>query len=139
MTIVRRWKLMFLIVLPLVAGGCGGQAGPGWLAPSVVPGMLRTTLTPAETEIVLLESFPVQVRLVVEGELPNPCARLGWAVMPGDDQGRIEVALYADEPTGTACIQVLSPYTETIPLGSFERGSYGVFVNGQPLEEFVLP
>jgi hypothetical protein len=101
--------------------------------------MVRSALTPAETDILLLESFPVQVRLFLAGDLPNPCARLGWTVTPGDDQGRIEVRLYADQPTDKACIQVLAPYAETIPLGSFERGSYGVFVNGQAVEEFVLP
>jgi hypothetical protein len=136
---VHRGLVTLAFAIPLLGAGCGGQTGPGSLAPSVEPGVVRTELTPARTDLLLLETFPVQVRLSVAGELPNPCARLGWSVSPGDDQGRIEVAFYADQPTGTACIQVLAPYAETIPLGSFERGSYGVFVNGQPVEEFVLP
>jgi hypothetical protein len=139
MTNAQGWLLTLTFAIPLLGAGCGTQPGLGALAPSVEPGMLRSAVTPAQTEILLLETFPVQVRLSVAGELPNPCARLGWSVSPGDDQGRIEVALFADQPTGTACIQVLAPYAETIPLGSFERGSYGVFVNGQPVEEFVLP
>jgi hypothetical protein len=139
MTYVRRWITTFALALPLLGAGCGVQAGPRVLPPSVEPGMLRAAVTPAQTEILLLETFPVQVRLSVAGDLPNPCAHLGWSVSPGDDQGRIEVALYADQPAGEACIQLLAPYAETIPLGTFESGSYGVFVNGQQVEEFVLP
>ena len=135
----HRWLVALGLALPLLVGGCGGQPGPTSLAPTVEPGMVRAELTPVETDLLLLESFPVQVRLFVAGDLPNPCARLGWAVKPGDDQGRIEVALYTDQPTGTACVQVLASYAETIPIGSFERGSFAVFVNGQQVEEFVLP
>lgn len=130
------------MLLPLILmslAGCAGPVGPEALAPSLEPGMLRAPITPATAEVLLLESFPVQVRLEITGELPNPCGRLGWAVAPGDDQGRIEVALYADEPTDMACIQVTAPYAESIPLGAFERGSYAVFVNGEQVAEFVLP
>lgn len=139
MTNLGRRLMTLALALPLLAAGCGLQAGHGISVPTVEPGMLRTAVTPTQTEILLLETFPVQVRLSVVGELPNPCARLGWSVSPGDDQGRIEVVVYADQPTGTACVQVLAPYAETIPLGTFESGSYGVFVNGQQVQEFVLP
>jgi hypothetical protein len=136
---VRRYLVLLLLVILPAVGGCVGQVGPGALAPSLEPGMQRVLVTPAAAEVLLLESFPVQVKLEISGELPNPCARLGWSVMPGDDQGRIQVALYVDEPTEAACIQVVAPYSQSIPLGSFERGSYGVFVNGQQVGEFVLP
>jgi len=134
----KRW-MMLGFALALGAAGCSGQPGPDSLAPSAEPGVLRTEVTPALTGLLLLETFPVQVQLLVEGELPNPCSRLGWYVKPGDDQGRIEVALYADEPTETACVQVVAPYSEVIPMGAFERGSYGIFLNGELVEEFVLP
>ena len=134
----KRWMVLGF-VLTLVAAGCSGQPGPADLAPSPEPGVVRTEVTPAVTDIVLLESFPVQVRLIVQGELPNPCSRLGWYVKPGDDQGRIEVALYADQTTDAACIQVVVEYSEPIAIGAFEHGSFVVFVNGQLVEEFTLP
>jgi hypothetical protein len=134
----KRWRMLGL-VLALVAAGCSGQPGPGSLAPSPEPGVVRTEVTPAVTDIVFLETFPVQVRLIVEGELPNPCSHLGWYVKPGVDQGRIEIALYADQTSDAACIQVVASYSEPIPIGAFERGSFGVFVNGQLVEEFTLP
>ena len=136
---LRCWWSLLLLAIPLAVTGCGVQVDPGALAPSVEPGMQRALVTPATAEVLLLESFPVQVRLEITGELPNPCSRLGWAVTPGDDQGRIQVALFVDEPTEAACIQVVAPYAESIPLGAFERGSYAVFLNGQQVGEFVLP
>jgi hypothetical protein len=136
---VRRWVLIVAVGFPLIATACVGQPGPAALAPSAEPGIVRTAVTPAVTDIVLLETFPVQVRLVVEGELPNPCSRLGWYVKPGDDQGRIEVALYADQATDAACIQTVVPFSEIIPIGAFEQGTFVVLVNDQQLEEFTLP
>lgn len=135
----RHWLPLLVLAIPLAATGCGGQVDLGALGPSVEPGMLRVLVTPAAAKTMLLESFPVQVRLEITGELPNPCSRLGWSVTPGDDQGRIQVTLYADEPTETACIQVVAPYAESIPLGAFERGSYAVFVNGLQVGRFSLP
>lgn len=136
---VPHWLSILVVALPLMAAGCSGQPSAASLAPSPEPGVVRAEVMPAATEIILLETLPVQVRLKVEGELPNPCSHLGWYVKPGDDQGRIEVALYADEPTETACIQVVASYSEVIPIGAFERGSYAVFLNDQKVEEFVLP
>lgn len=121
------------------AAACGGKPGAVDLAPTPEPGFDRSYLTPAVTDIVMLESAPEEVRLVVQGELPNPCARLGWYVRPGDDQGRVEVALYADQRSDAMCAQVIQPYSETILLGTFERGSYLVVVNDQPVETFTLP
>ena len=135
----RRWLSLLVLAIPLAASGCAGQVNPGALGPSVEPGTQRVLVTPAAAKTLLLESFPVQVRLEITGELANACSRLGWAVTPGDDQGRIQVTLYLDEPTETACAQVVAPYAESIPLGAFERGSYAVFVNGLQVGEFVLP
>ncbi len=62
----KRW-MMLGFVLALVAAGCSGQPGPAALAPSPEPGVVRTEVTPAVTDIVFLETYPVQVRLIVAG------------------------------------------------------------------------
>src|SRR3972149_6513145 len=33
-----------------------------------------------EVELVMMESFPVQVRLILRGSLPNPCSSFAWEV-----------------------------------------------------------
>lgn len=139
MTTGRHVVLLLLFVLALASGACAGQVDPAAQAPSVQPGMQRQSISPATAEVLLAESFPVQVRLEVTGELPDACGTLGWVVPAGDDQGRIQVLLYVDRPTDTACIQVVTPYAASIPLGTFERGSYAVFVNGTLVADFVLP
>jgi hypothetical protein len=134
-----RWLPVLAIVLILIAAACGLRPGPASLASTPEPGFKRSYITPAATELILSETSPVQAQLVVEGELSDPCSRLGWYVKPGDDQGRIELALYADQPVDTVCTQAAAPYSEIIPLGTFGRGSYGVFLNDELVQEFVLP
>jgi hypothetical protein len=131
--------LLAILALGLASAACVGQVDPAAQAPSLEPGFERFPIAPAAAEVLLAESFPVQVRLEVRGELPDACGTLGWAVAPGEDQGRIQVALYVDRPTAGACIQVVTPFTASIPLGTFERGSYAVFVNGEQVDDFVLP
>lgn len=135
----RRALLVVITSLALASAACVGQVDPAAQAPSPEPGVERFPVAPQAAEVLLAESFPVQVRLEVTGELPDPCGTLGWAVAPGDDQGRIQVALYVDRPTTAACVQVVAPFAATIPLGTFERGSYAVFVNGTQVADFVLP
>jgi len=139
MTTGRHVMLMVYSALALACGACAGQVDPAAQAPSVEPGVERFSVAPDTAEVLLAESFPVQVRLEVTGELPDPCGTLGWVVPPGDDQGRIQVSLFMDRPTDAACIQVVTPFAASIPLGTFERGSYAVFVNGTLVADFVLP
>ena len=134
-----RWLPWVAVVLILIAASCGLQPTTASLAPTPEPGFERSYVTPAATDLILLESFPVQVQLAVEGELPDPCSRLGWYVKPGEDQGRIEVVLYADRDIAAACVEVVAPYSHVIPVGAFGRGSYGIFLNDELVEEFVLP
>jgi len=79
-------------------------------------------------DLILAESSPVQVSVLVEGFLPTPCHTLGWGLSGGEDGLYLDLYALAD-PTA-ACAQVLEPFTEIIDLGAFEAGSYVVFVNG---------
>ncbi len=81
------------------------------------------------TEIVLLESFPVQARLVVRGSLPTPCHEPGWVVE--DRGGVVEVTLWSETDPVVNCIQVLEPVELSIPLGSFESAAIAVLLNGE--------
>lgn len=91
-----------------------------------------------QVELVMLESFPVQVRLILHGSLPNPCSKFGWQVKEPDAEGRIQVQAYSLQETDLACIQVLQPMQETIPLGAFTTGSFSVWLNGEQVAEFEL-
>jgi hypothetical protein len=81
-------------------------------------------------DLVLAESYPVQVSAVIEGYLPTPCHTLGWALTESEDGLYLDLYSVAD-PTG-ACAQVLEPFSEVVDLGSFKTGSYVLYVNGEP-------
>jgi hypothetical protein len=90
------------------------------------------------TEIILLESYPVQVRLNVVGNLPTPCHELEWDIAPPDGEGRIAVEIYSITKVGDTCIQVLEPFDVQIPVGDFTEGSFSVWLNGEMIGEFDL-
>jgi hypothetical protein len=80
------------------------------------------------TDLLYLESFPVQVRLVVRGALPTPCHEPAWDVRQGADG--IDVTLWSTIEPGAICIDVLEPVEVSIPLGSFESADMPVTLNG---------
>lgn len=91
------------------------------------------------SEIVQLESFPVQVKLVLSGDLPTPCNHLRVVVSPPDANNEIQVAVYSVIDPETMCTQVLAPFDATIPIGNFISGSYRVIVNGEAVGMIDLP
>ena len=137
-------RVFALAVLVAIFVGACGQADdadpvPTTVGPtSTVPDEPGTTLPNGivgpvfvdSTEILYLESFPVQVRLAVRGSLPTPCHELQWSV---EDLGwSIEVTMWSVILLGQDCAQVLEPFEESIPLGSYESASIPVVLNGEP-------
>ena len=91
------------------------------------------------SRILLLETFPVQVMLELEGFLPTPCHKLQVEVAEPDGKNHILVEVYSLTDPSMECIQVLKDLTESVPLGAFEIGSYTVLLNGERVGEFNLP
>ena len=82
-------------------------------------------------ELLLLESFPVQVHVQVSGNLPTPCHQLE-PVNIRYTENRFEIAVNVIQlQTLIACIQVLEPFQVTIPLNVYglPAGYYDVQVN----------
>jgi len=100
------------------------------------PEQLRGPVFIDQAELLIRESFPIQVDLHLRGSLPTPCATLRWMVGEPDEQGRIEVEAYSSQDAGLACIQVLQEFEQNIPLGAYSTGSYSVWLNGERIGEF---
>lgn len=81
-------------------------------------------------EILLLESWPVQVKAVIRGSLPTPCHTLAWNLGEPDADGRIVLAVFSTVDMDQVCTQVLDPFERTVDLGSFTSGAYVLVVNG---------
>ncbi|MGW8251179.1 MAG: hypothetical protein ACWGO1_11095 [Anaerolineales bacterium] len=100
--------------------------------------MIRGTLSVGESEIILMESYPVQVSLKVSGMLPTPCHMPRAEATGPDENNEIHVEMWTLTDPDAVCIQVLQPFETNIPLGSYETGSYTVFLNGKQVGEFSL-
>ena len=87
-------------------------------------------------EILVMESYPVQIMLVLSGSLPTPCNQLRVVANPPDEQNRIQVEVYSVVDPAQLCIQVMDPFDANVGLESFPAGRYSVWVNGEMAGEF---
>ncbi len=88
------------------------------------------------TDLLILESYPIQVNLYLSGNLPTPCHHLRVKINDPDKDNRIYVDVYSVSNPETMCTQVLEPFDTTVSLGSFSPGHYEVYVNGEMIGEF---
>jgi len=95
------------------------------------------TLTPIislaqvdEIEIVILETFPVQVQVIAKGNLPDPCTEISKIIQEREGND-FSITIKTYRPPGF-CIQVLTPFEEIIDLevSGLPAGIYTVDVNG---------
>lgn len=134
--------VLYIVALAAVAGlaACGlgsPQAGQPTPEPQDADGAMQEgPVFVGSTELLIMESFPVQVVLNIEGELPTPCHILEYTVSDPDEQGRIEVEMWSEAPADEQCIQVLEPFEERVRIGEFEEGQYEVYLNGERVATF---
>jgi len=83
-----------------------------------------------EIDILILESFPVQINVIARGNLPDPCTEIS-EVMKEREGDTFFITIKTYRYPGF-CIQVLAPFEEIIPLGVYglPAGTYTVDVNG---------
>jgi hypothetical protein len=89
-------------------------------------------------ELLILESFPVQVNAVVKGNLPDPCTRIEQ-VKQERTGNTINVTLTTARAQGQSCIQVIEPFERTIPIDvvGLQAGTYTVDIGGVT-QQFTL-
>ena len=99
------------------------------------PQPFRSYVTVLDVQVVVMESFPMQVALEVRGEFPSGCD------FPAQMQQRREgntvvVEVYQEIPPDVLCPMILRPYNDTIRLeGGFEPGDYIFQVNDFVVEQ----
>lgn len=87
-----------------------------------------------KTDLLIMESFPIQVSLQVEGEKPTPCHEIFWTA---EDTGEaIEITMISQVNSDQACTQVIEPFMISVPLGSWADESRDVILNGEPAGSF---
>ena len=98
--------------------------------------LLRGNAYVESTDLLTMESYPLQFMLAVSGNLPTPCNQLRVDVKPPDAENRIVVDVYSVVEPDQMCAEMLQPFSINIPLSSFPSGHYTVWVNGEQVAEF---
>lgn len=99
-------------------------------------GLIRGEAYVDSTELLTLESFPLQFMLNLKGNLPTPCNQLRIAVSPPDAENKVNVEVYSVSSPDEICVQVLAPFEVNYSLGSFPAGTYSLWVNGTKVADF---
>jgi hypothetical protein len=113
------------------------QASAPTETPSDAAGVVRGEVFITAQELLVKESYPLQVSLHISGSLPTPCHELKVKVSKPDLQNQIAIDAYSLVDPNQNCIQVLKAFDETIPLDSYTDGTYTVTLNGQDVGEFT--
>lgn len=92
-----------------------------------------------DAAVVMKESYPVQVELLLIGNLPTPCHQLRVVTSKPDKDGHIQIQAYSVSDPERMCAQVLKPFEASIPLGEFTEGNFTYSVNDELDGEFKLP
>lgn len=139
--LIARIGLLFtfmfaLAVLVACSSGSGETAATPTIGPTVEP-------TPASTEprrgqaavdsvdVLVMESFPVQISVTARGNLPDSCTRIDEIITQQTGE-TFRVAVTTLRQPALNCTQALVPFEETIPLDviGLPAGTYTVLVNG---------
>lgn len=99
-------------------------------------GLLRGEVYLDSTDLLTLESHPLQFMLALNGSLPTPCHQLRVEVSPPDGANRINLEVYSVVKPDEICVQMLQSFEANIPLDSFPEGTYTLWVNGDQAAEF---
>jgi len=99
-------------------------------------GLKRRDLELNQKEVLIMESYPVQISLHIAGNLPTPCHQLRVKIPNANAEGEFNIEVYSVVNPDEVCTQVLEPFEENIPLGSFPEKGYTFFVNGEKVGEY---
>ena len=118
-------KLLPLMTIIMLTGLFVAACQP---APTVDDYALGSDAYVEALDILIMESFPVQVSVLVSGYLPDGCTEL-HEITVEQQQSTFILKLTSRRPTGEiACTEALVPFEETVPLDVYglEAGTYMV-------------
>jgi hypothetical protein len=131
----------FTMLIAACAPGAGASpANTDTPAPNPAPSMPASVATVESVDVHILESMPVQVQIVVRGQLPDAgCTTIG-SVEQAREGNVIRVTLVTTTDPLALCAQALTPFEHVVSLDVVDlpAGSYVVDVHGVEAS-FELP
>ena len=93
------------------------------------------------TDLLVAESYPVQIFLHITGDLPTPCHELRGEQSSPDEQNRIFITAWSESDPEAICVQMLEPFEVNWPIrmAGAAEGTYTVWLNGELVGEFSYP
>ncbi|HSB66191.1 MAG TPA: hypothetical protein VLD65_06405, partial [Anaerolineales bacterium] len=138
--------ILLIVILPLLLVACAsltGAKGNPTAQPASTP-VVQPSITLREAqvtsvEIQVSEAGKSQVNAIVRGNLTESCASLNTPQV-NYASGTFQIKLMTQSPNDRGCVQVITPFDQTIPLDVTElgAGSYNVIANGVSAV-FTLP
>ena len=113
------FSVLFLILSLIISSCTGMQDG------------IDEELAPVESiDILVLESFPVQINVLINGYLPNPCYEI--TQIEKHREGNTFYVKLMMKDSGLVCIQIIQSYQEIVALDVYglSADTYYVDVNG---------
>jgi inhibitor of cysteine peptidase len=120
-----------LLLLSLALAACGTPADAGQ-TPTEEP-VTQGLASVEEIQLQIMESFPVQVAVLVEGYLPDGCTEIDGIDQTFDEEtNTFSVKITTVRPTDAVCTEAIVPFEERISLDvrGLPAGTYTVDVNG---------
>jgi inhibitor of cysteine peptidase len=123
--------VLFMVLVAIVACSPGAEPTPTPAAPGGDEPPVAGQAAVESIEILILESFPVQVHVVARGNLPDGCTSIDQITEERDGE-TFRVTITTTRPADQMCTQALVPFEETIALDVYglPAGTYAVDVNG---------
>lgn len=112
--------------LPIVVNGI--QSIPPTMPFEPIGPLMRVPLGIDSAEVMLMESFPVQVSVVVRGYVDGCEGEL--LVEQTQEGNTITLEVYRELPANIACTMIAIQVEKTINLGALPSGDYLIIVNG---------
>lgn len=132
--------IWILLILLLALAACGGEDIPPTETPAPATAAVATPTeavieqgeaTVESIQLLILESFPVQVNVIARGILADGCTTIDDITTVQDGAGFLVTIATLRDPN-LACTEAVVPFEETIPLPveGLAAGNYTVSVNG---------
>ena len=133
----RAGLTLFVGCALLLLAACTGGGQEAIATATVAPA--EATLTPGDSQptrgqavvdsidVLIMESFPVQVSVTALGNLPDGCTQIDEVISQRTDNA-FRVAITTLRQPSAACTQALVPFEESVPLdvAGLPAGTYEV-------------
>lgn len=131
----RTFSIMLISILVLGISGCvdtgNNNQTPDEDNESETTEYVYKTANIENITINILESFPVQVRVVAEGYFPDGCTEI-HEIKKEKNENNFNITITTKRPKDKICTQQIVPFEENISLKveGLKAGVYNVSVNG---------